>query len=265
MIFLEEGKEVVTMSNLAHLLCSKDPTTQDWMMNDLHGEVRNRKIKAADNRRRFLNWVEDNMDQLQADGRRSDSLIIRAYRASKKLQIYVQYLEETTQFLIEDFQRDNEEEAEDGVEQIQPNKFLAQTKKLANLLIRILQSRQRDNLYSLALRGHSFDSLQNSRYSNFFIGNFKAHIRCICEVCGRSKNQQLASQIHLTHAWQVQDDHFSKSGKHESSNHILNECRFRFQHMTFRHNSVCKVMVQAVLKHFKRPIVKQNLTIRFPG
>jgi hypothetical protein len=83
-----------------------------------HEEDRKRKIETTDYRQRFLNWVEDHEHQLQPDGRRFDSLIIRAYRESKKLQIGVQYLEETPQFPIEDFQRGDEDEAEEGVEQI---------------------------------------------------------------------------------------------------------------------------------------------------
>jgi hypothetical protein len=266
MICLEERKEVMTISNLAHLLCSKDPATRDWMMSDINEEVRKRKIETTDYRQRFLNWIEDDKHQLQADGRRFDSLIIRAYRASRKLQIGVHYIEETTQFLIENFQRSDEDEAEEGVEQIQPNKFLAPAKQVASLLMRILQSRHRDNLQSLALRGHSFDSLQNSRYSNFFIGNCKAPTSdALVKFVVRARTNSLPTKAILLKAGKVQDDHCSKCRKPESLSHILNGCRSRFQHMTFRHNSVCKVLVQAILKHFKRPIVKPNSTIRLPG
>jgi hypothetical protein len=71
-------------------------------------------------------------------------------------------------------QDENDNNSNKEVEEVEPNKFLAPPKQAANVMMKILPTRHKNKLQNLVLRGHSFKSLQDSRYSNFFIGHCQA-------------------------------------------------------------------------------------------
>jgi hypothetical protein len=48
LICLEERKDVMTLTNLAHLLCSIDVNTKQWFVNDNLDEVEKRNIITTD-------------------------------------------------------------------------------------------------------------------------------------------------------------------------------------------------------------------------
>jgi hypothetical protein len=275
MICLEERKEVMVLTNLAHLLCSIDRSTVNWFLNDISEEVLRRKISVTDYDQRFLNWMEDEDFQLEANGKRFDSLIFRAYTASKKLKVGFHYNKEENKVEVSDYfksmRRDVPEEDEDESdveEDIKPNKFLTNSKGVANSLMKILQIRHKKKLQSLVLRGHTFHSLQKSPCSNFFIGNCKAPTSdTIVRFAIRARTNSLPTRAILFKAGKVNDPSclLCHAGHPETLNHVLNGCRNRMNKMTFRHNQICKILVQAVLKHRKKPIIKQNSTISFPN
>jgi hypothetical protein len=272
LVCLEERKEVMTITNLAHLLGSQDDLTRKWIQNDINEEVITRKIITNDLPQRFLDWEENDFVQLEATGRRFDSLIFRAYKASKKLKVGVQYIEEERKIQIVDF-RDriisspsedtSEDETENEIDEVEPNKYLSKPKQTASSLMRLLQVRHRKKLQSLALRGHSFRSLQQSRYSNFFIGHCKAPTSdAIVKFAMRARTNSLPTKAILLKAGKTHNGNCAMCGHLETLNHILNGCRHRLQKMTDRHNMICNILVEAVLKHFQSPTIKQNSRIK---
>jgi hypothetical protein len=214
--------------------------------------------------------MDDREFHLDSNGVRYNSLIFRAYKASKKLKIGFKYIEEDNKVEIRDYRRqmsqDNEDE-DDEEEEVTTNSFLSKGKQVACSLMRILQARHQKKLQSLALRGHSFHSLEKSPCSNFFIGNCKAPTSDgIVKFAIRARTNSLPTRVILKKARRVRDDSCLMCTRRqpETLQHVLNGCRKRFQKMTYRHNQICKILAQAILKHQHRPIIKYNSTIILP-
>jgi hypothetical protein len=269
LICLEERKEVMTIANLAHLLTSFDVKTREWVMNDIAEEVLKRNITTTEYNQRFLNWMDDREFHLDSNGVRYDSLIFRAYKASKKLKVGFKYIEEDNKVEITDYRRQmsqNNEDEDDEEEEVTTNSFLSKGKQVACSLMQILQARHQ-KLQSLALRGHTFHSLEKSPCSNFFICNCKASTSDgIVKFAIRARTNSLSTRVILKKARRVRDDCCLMCTRRqpETLQHVLNGCRKRFQKMTYRHNQICKILAQAILKHQHRPIIKYNSTIILP-
>jgi hypothetical protein len=272
LVNLEERKEVMQITNLAHIIGSQDELMRKWMQNDINEEVYFRKISINDQPQRFLNWVEDDDFRLEAHGKKFDSLIIRAYKASRKLKVGVQFDNERKKIQIEDFNNrisknspdeSAEDDAEEGAEDVEPNKFLSPPKQAASILMKILRLRHMKKLQSLALRGHSFKSLQDARYSNFFIGHCKGPTAdAIVKFAIRARTNSLPTKANLFKAGKIQNGNCGMCGHLETLNHVLNGCRHKFKQMTVRHNQICTILVEAVIKSYKNSIIKQNSRIK---
>jgi hypothetical protein len=272
---LEERKEVMQITNLAHIMGSQDEMMRKWIQNDINEEVITRRISINDQPQRFLNWEEDEEFRLDAHGRRFDSLIIRAYKASKKLKVGVQFNEDSRKIQIEDYIRrrsktspdeNSDDEKEDEAEEVEPNKFLSPPKQAASILMKILRIRHRNKLQSLALRGHSFKSLQGARYSNFFIGHCKGPTSdAIVKFAIRARTNSLPTKANLLKAGKTSNGNCGMCGQMETLNHILNGCRHKFKQMTVRHNQICTILVEAVIKSYKSSSIKQNSRIKPMG
>jgi hypothetical protein len=224
---LEERKEDMVLTNLTHLLCSIDNNTKNWLQNDIAEEVCKRGISTTDYNQRFLNWIEDENSRIDAKGKRYDSLIYLAYAASRKLRIGFHYNKEESIIEITDCDKKTrtieEKEEDDDEEIIAPNKYLSGAKKVGHNLMQILQARHKKKLNILALRGHTFPSLEKSPCSNFFIGNCKAPTSdSIVKFAIRARTKSLPTKTNLKRAGKVNNDSWTvcNSNQPETLNYL---------------------------------------------
>jgi hypothetical protein len=90
-------------------------------------EVEKRNITTTNFNQRFLNWLDDENFQLDAEGVRYDSLVFRAYRTAKKLKVGSRYIEENDVIEVSNWRRQttpDETEENDDNEQVPTNRFL---------------------------------------------------------------------------------------------------------------------------------------------
>jgi hypothetical protein len=132
--------------------------TIEWFINDITDEIIKRNITTTEYNQIFLNWIGDRKFHLDFNGVRYDSLIYRAYKASKKMRVEFKYFEESNMVEIiyywhlknQNIEKKKEEE------EVSTNSFLSRRKQIFCSLMRIHQDRHKKKLQSLALRGHTF-------------------------------------------------------------------------------------------------------------
>jgi hypothetical protein len=84
-------------------MTSFDVNTREWFMNDIIEEIIKKNITMTEYTHRFLNWIDDIKFHLNFNWVRYDSLIDRAYKASKKMRAEFKYFEESNMVKITDY------------------------------------------------------------------------------------------------------------------------------------------------------------------
>jgi hypothetical protein len=187
----------------------------------------------------FFNWNLERKEKVLRGG--YHSLIGEAFKAACKQRIGISYNAESD--FIEIWSADKE-----GIVECRKGET---TKKIGE----ILEKRHFERLMGQKCRGQSFKTFKNSPTSNFYVGNCKSPVSDALERFSiRAINDTLWTPAKKVAIFKEQYSSACCGCNNKrfcNLLHILNNCNYNMEYMTYRHNAVQERLVEAITKHRK--------------
>jgi len=264
---LVDRLDLLQIRNFIGLLLSKDECVRKLMHYNLNEEMNSRRIERVDdnNSDSFLGFRKDVSNEYT---RKTNNAFIRALNAAHKLNISINFQDDSQDnesiselndlvLKVNDPQLYNADE--DETKTINAKSFLPTMNKL-------LEEHYCSALASKEFRCHSFDSLKNSKLSNFFIGNCKAPTSdTLVKFAFQARTNSLLTEEVGFKRNLNNDDKCRACGGHTTGSlmHRLNKCNASMTRITARHNEIARILSNGIrdMWKFNTPPLNENSTV----
>ena len=244
---IDEREKALRIKSLVALTNIASDETREFMKLIIDEERVYRDINAVPvNDSSFLNWETDaNGNIIQRGTHGTDSLIIRAMKAAKALNLCITYDDE---HFLEVYDKD-----------APGTPAMTNPKEITKKITEKTRNSKWEALTQHNFHGHSFTTLKDSRDSNYFIGNYSS------KMSEKMMRFVLKGRLNLLPTGELKDKIDPQNAPHrcpkcnngtlkDSLMHELNGCVAIRNKLTRRHNAVQNVLKKEIENKYKTPV-----------
>ena len=263
---LEHRLDILQIRTFLSLATSKDERIRKLIYHNITEEARKRRIERC-NEKSFFGFSKASSGTTNTT--KTNSIFCRALQAAARLKISLTVVDDNDNDNNDDplhwindspltnFSLSIDTSDEDFI--ISANNFLPKINS-------ILKERYQSVFQSKEFRCHSFDSLKNSKHSNFFIGNCKAPTSDnLVKFALQARTNSLLTEEVCFKRNLSQNDKCHACGGHTTGSlmHRLNKCNASMVRITARHNAIARVISDGLRDSLKLncPPLNENSSI----
>ena len=261
---LEHRLELLQIRSFLGLVTSKDERIRNLIKHNIIDEAHKRHFLRSDDNS-FIGFNKTSLGSTNA--LKTNTTFTRALQAADKLNISIK---------VED-EGQNDPESLDWISDSPLTIFKLTTavdndgkiinaKSFLPTMNLLLDEQYSSDLSSKEFRCHSFDSLKNSKLSNFFIGNCNAPTSdCLVKFAFQARTNSLLTEevehkrnLNPSDKCRACGDRFTGSLMHR-----LNKCNASMVRITARHNAIARVISDGLkdMLGFNCPPLNENSTV----
>lgn len=142
------------------------------------------------------------------------------------------------------------------------NEFKVDTNNVMKIIMKIIKNRHYAHLCEHKMKGHSFITLKNSRFSSFFLKATSKMADSVVKFAVKARcNSLVTGAIKARRSLNPEDANCNLCGRKETLHHIINGCQKKKHTFTRRHNEVTNV-IRKYVSDTKHAIVHEDKAVR---
>ena len=248
LISFVERYNALQLRTLTGLMLSKSQTIRDFMRTLTINEIAYRGVKLINDGPYFGTPLDEKGKIIQSNTNKTNCLFYRAVKAMFNLQIkFHPDLDEDCNMInikIADLNKDKKEEEEE-------NEELVDEKSIMNYLNNTLRKRHLNNLKKLQFKAHTFNAMDKSTDSNFFMANFRAPTSdniIKFAILARCNNLPTNEILNKNNPNIDPICHRCNKNCNDSLMHRINGCNKIKNLTTKRHNAIVEEIIKGIEK-----------------